>query len=257
MTPARSPRNCCSVAGVACSTSGRCFPRSRRSRSACCRTIGSTMTLHDGRRTLHAARVLERRRAVPACGRPASGLEAMVDGLVKIIDDLTRDTPDVDLRSARPSRTRRRPPAIARCSSVLRCARAISTSALHFWSKRVARFDARPTSPIARHIAVHVALAVSHEQLAEAARRAAAARARAERLEARVQVAVRGARVAHRLRPDGRAVARRGRPSCARRRRWPRPTRRSCSPANRAPARKSSRATSIARRRASEGRSSP
>ena len=48
--------------------------------------------------------------------------------------------------------------------------------------------------PIARRIADHVALAVSHEQLAELARQAAEAEARAERLEARVQVAVRRAR---------------------------------------------------------------
>ena len=41
--------------------------------------------------------------------------------------------------------------------------------------------------PIARRIAEHVALAVSHEQLAEAARHAADAQARAELLEARVR----------------------------------------------------------------------
>ena len=41
--------------------------------------------------------------------------------------------------------------------------------------------------PIARRIADHVALAVSHEQLAEASRQVAEARGRAERLELRVR----------------------------------------------------------------------
>jgi two-component system response regulator FlrC len=55
-----------------------------------------------------------------------------------------------------------------------------------FWSKRPAAFGARDI-PIARRIADHVALAVSHEQLANAAREVAEARARAERREFRVQ----------------------------------------------------------------------
>ena len=41
--------------------------------------------------------------------------------------------------------------------------------------------------PLARHIAVHVAMGISHEQLAESARQAAAARAHAERLSARIE----------------------------------------------------------------------
>ncbi len=57
---------------------------------------------------------------------------------------------------------------------------------LQFWSKQEAAFRAAQV-PIARRIAEHVALAVSHEQLAETARQAADARARAERLEARVR----------------------------------------------------------------------
>jgi len=55
-----------------------------------------------------------------------------------------------------------------------------------FWAKRPFAFGARDV-PIARRIADHVALAVSHEQLAEAARLVAEAQARAERLESRVQ----------------------------------------------------------------------
>ncbi len=69
---------------------------------------------------------------------------------------------------------------------------AVNTSArdqsigLEFWSKRPHAFSVEDV-PIARRIADHVALAVSHEQLAEAARQVAEARARAERLEARVK----------------------------------------------------------------------
>jgi GAF domain-containing protein len=55
---------------------------------------------------------------------------------------------------------------------------------LAFWSKRTRAFSSDDV-PVARRIADHVALAVSHEQLAEAARQVAEARGRAERLEAR------------------------------------------------------------------------
>src|SRR5262249_47988369 len=58
---------------------------------------------------------------------------------------------------------------------------------LAFWSKRPAAFS-QDDVPVARRVADHVALAVSHEQLAEAALQVAEAHARAERLEARVQV---------------------------------------------------------------------
>ena len=57
---------------------------------------------------------------------------------------------------------------------------------LGFWSKAAHAF-ARDDVAIARRVADHVALAVSHEQLANAARQVAEADARAERLEARVQ----------------------------------------------------------------------
>src|SRR5262249_14716154 len=57
---------------------------------------------------------------------------------------------------------------------------------IEFWSKRPSAFTERDV-PIARRIGDYVALAVSHEQLAEAARQAADARTRAERLEQRVK----------------------------------------------------------------------
>jgi transcriptional regulator with GAF, ATPase, and Fis domain len=57
---------------------------------------------------------------------------------------------------------------------------------LGFWSKRAHAFGPQDV-PVARRLADHVALAVSHEQLADAARQVAEAHARAERLESRVQ----------------------------------------------------------------------
>ncbi len=57
---------------------------------------------------------------------------------------------------------------------------------LGFWSTRARAFD-RCDVPIAQRIADHVAWAISHEQLAEAARQIAEAQARAGRLEARVK----------------------------------------------------------------------
>src|SRR5712671_1813230 len=57
---------------------------------------------------------------------------------------------------------------------------------LGFWSKRPRAFGPQDV-PVARRLADHVALAVSHEQLADAARQVAEAHARAERLESRVQ----------------------------------------------------------------------
>src|SRR5262245_52891825 len=56
---------------------------------------------------------------------------------------------------------------------------------LGFWSKKPSAFTQRDVG-VARRIADHVTLAVSHEQLATAARSVAEAQARAERLESRV-----------------------------------------------------------------------
>jgi DNA-binding NtrC family response regulator len=58
---------------------------------------------------------------------------------------------------------------------------------LAFWSKQPGAFDQR-SLPVARRIADYVALAISHERLAEAVGHAAEARGRAEHLEARVQM---------------------------------------------------------------------
>jgi len=57
---------------------------------------------------------------------------------------------------------------------------------LAFWSKRPDAYSLDDL-PVARRIADYIALAVSHEKLADAERNAAEARARAERLEVRVK----------------------------------------------------------------------
>jgi transcriptional regulator with GAF, ATPase, and Fis domain len=58
---------------------------------------------------------------------------------------------------------------------------------LAFWAKRPGAF-AVSDLPVARRIADHIALSISHEQLVEAERHAAEIQARAEQLEARVQM---------------------------------------------------------------------
>ena len=58
---------------------------------------------------------------------------------------------------------------------------------LAFWAKRPGAF-AVSDLPVARRIADHIALSISHEQLVEAERHAAEVQARAEQLEARVQM---------------------------------------------------------------------
>src|SRR5262249_40732433 len=57
---------------------------------------------------------------------------------------------------------------------------------LGFWSKEPKAFAPRDV-PIARRVADHVAVAVSHEQLARAAKSVAEVQARAERLETRAR----------------------------------------------------------------------
>ena len=57
---------------------------------------------------------------------------------------------------------------------------------LQFWSKRRAAFDEGQVT-VGRRIADHIALAISHEQLAESERQAAEAQLRADRLAARVK----------------------------------------------------------------------
>jgi transcriptional regulator with GAF, ATPase, and Fis domain len=104
------------------------------------------------------------------------------DGYV-IVDDLTTAT----LEIVEPPDLRERIVAAGYRSFLVVLARARDQEmGLGFWSKRPNAFGAHDV-PTARRIADHVALAVSHEHLADAARQVAEARARAEHLESRVR----------------------------------------------------------------------
>jgi transcriptional regulator with GAF, ATPase, and Fis domain len=104
------------------------------------------------------------------------------DGFI-VIDDLTTAT----LPIVEPVDLRQRIVAAGYLSCLVVFARAGDQEmGLGFWSKRAHAFGPQDV-PIARRIADHVALAVSHEHLADAARRVAEAHTRAERLESRVQ----------------------------------------------------------------------
>jgi transcriptional regulator with GAF, ATPase, and Fis domain len=104
------------------------------------------------------------------------------DGFI-VIDDFTTAT----LPIVEPADLRERLVAAGyrSCLTVLTRARD-QEMGLGFWSKRPHAFGTEDV-PVARRIADHVALAVSHEQLADSARQVAEAHARAERLESRVQ----------------------------------------------------------------------
>jgi transcriptional regulator with GAF, ATPase, and Fis domain len=142
-----------------------------------------TMGFYDGQGTCvlqavsnddgpSAARVTKREDELP------------FDGSFKIVDDLTLDEPKAVYD---PPDTRKRIVAAGfRALLSVRLSAQGQQFGLHFWSKQVAAFS-RHQVPVARRIAEHVALAVSHQQLSEAASRAAEAQALAERLEARVE----------------------------------------------------------------------
>jgi transcriptional regulator with GAF, ATPase, and Fis domain len=110
--------------------------------------------------------------------------EPLLDGSFKIVDDLRLDEPEAIYD---PPDTRARIVAAGYRSLLsVRLSAREQQFGLHFWSKQLGAFT-REQVPLARRIAEHVALAVSHQQLAEAARSADEARARAQALEARVQ----------------------------------------------------------------------
>ena len=109
----------------------------------------------------------------------------MTDGYFRIVDDLTNYVkPGVTYD---PPDHRERIIAAGYRSLLSICLSARDQRfVLQFWSRQEKAFRSEQV-PIARRIAEHVALAVSHDQLAEAARQAADARTRAESLEARVR----------------------------------------------------------------------
>jgi transcriptional regulator with PAS, ATPase and Fis domain len=142
------------------------------------------MTLHDDASTLvaHAFSNDDGPRLIRMSN---AEIATMQDGWFRIVDDITTmatpwavtEPPDYGRRVAE-SGYRAFMSVLVRGRSQ-RCV-------LHFSSRSVGAFTEQDV-PLARHIALHVALGLSHEQLAEAAQQARAERARAQRLERRVQ----------------------------------------------------------------------
>ena len=143
-----------------------------------------TMTLHDGQQTCiaHAASNDDGPFLVRVSG---ARVASMVEGSSRIIDDLTLDTPEATFDP--PDYREQVKAAGYRSALSVAFAAGEQRFGLHFWSKRVHAFD-QTMVPVARHVAVYVAMGFSHERLAETARQAAAARADTDRLTARVEV---------------------------------------------------------------------
>ncbi|ODS53096.1 MAG: hypothetical protein ABS36_14230 [Acidobacteria bacterium SCN 69-37] len=143
-----------------------------------------TMTFHDGEGSfvLHAASNANGPTAVRATTLVPGGL---VEDTFKIVDDLRTHRPDIIYD---PPDYRDRMVAAGYRSVLAVCLAARGQRfGLQFWSQQVATFH-RADVLVARRIAELVALAVSHQQLAEALTRAAEVQARAERLEAQVRL---------------------------------------------------------------------
>jgi hypothetical protein len=181
-----------------------------------------TMTLHDGQQTCiaHAVSNDDGPLLVRVSG---ARIADMVEGSSRIIDDLALDTPEATFEP--PDYREKVKAAGYRSALSVALAAGEQRFGLHFWSKRVRAFDATMV-PVARHIAVYVAMGFSHERLAETARQAAAARADADRLTARVRR--RGSSRSTRATAGWRDSRCRGERWSGRRRKWPRPTRRCC-----------------------------
>jgi len=112
---------------------------------------------------------------------PSGALQA--DGAFRIIADLTRELiPVTDPPGLRDQWLA----AGYRSMLAIRLAARGQSFGLQFWSLRPSAFSPDDVT-VARRIGDHVALAVSHERLAEIAQQAAEARAHAERLELRVK----------------------------------------------------------------------
>ena len=143
-----------------------------------------TMTFHDGQGTfvMHAASNADGPTAFRAT-RLAP--KTTMVGSFKIIDDLRTHVPDV-IYDPPDHRARVVAAGYRSVLGVLLSARD-QEFGLQFWSKQAAAFT-RDQVLIARRVAEHVALAVSHQQLAEALSRAAESQARADHLEARMRV---------------------------------------------------------------------
>ena len=143
-----------------------------------------TMTFHDGQGNfeMHAASNADGPTAMRATRLSPGPLKA---GTFKIVDDLL--TYESDLIYDPPDHRARVVAAGYRSVLAVCLAARDQEFGLQFWSKRNAAFG-RDQVLLARRIAEHVSLAVSHQQLAEALSRAAESQARAEHLEARVRM---------------------------------------------------------------------
>jgi formate hydrogenlyase transcriptional activator len=152
--------------------------------------IAATVLPHD---LLTVAFVDERGATMQAASWEGSSLAATrlkladayrpTDGTFTVIDDLARDM--FDVIEPEDSWTHIQSEGY-RSVLIVRLRAHDQSLGLQFWSKRPRGFAPQHVS-VARRIADHVALAVSHEQLAESVRQATEARLRAERLEARVK----------------------------------------------------------------------
>ena len=143
------------------------------------------MTLHDEHRTL-VAHAFSNADGPFLVRMTSAEIATLEDGWSRIVDDISElrhpwaavEPPDyVTLVTAAGYR--------AALSVLVRGRR--QRCALHFWSKRPRAYTAADV-PHARHIALHVALGITNEQLADAEAEARAARERAERLARRVEV---------------------------------------------------------------------
>jgi transcriptional regulator with GAF, ATPase, and Fis domain len=142
-----------------------------------------TMSLHDGDQTCitHAASNDDGPMVVRVTG---AAIGSMTEGFSRIIDDLQVHQPEMTFDP--PDHRDRLLAAGYRAVLSVALSAGGQLFSLHFLSKTVGAFTPDQV-PLARHIAVHVAMGISHEQLAESARQAAAARAHAERLSARIE----------------------------------------------------------------------
>ena len=142
------------------------------------------MSLHDEARSL-VAYAVSNQDGPMLNSLTSAEIGTLEDGWSRIVDDIgalttpwaVSDPPDYKSRLAQAG--------YRSVLSVLVRARQ-QRFALHFWSRRPGAFTEADV-PVARHIALHLALGISHEQLAEAAQEARAARERAQRLERRVK----------------------------------------------------------------------
>jgi formate hydrogenlyase transcriptional activator len=141
-----------------------------------------TLAFHnrDGEAVIQAAS--DGSFALEDCVRIGAGFPADPNGFV-MFDDLDQETFEVVQPADFWDRARA---AGFRSLLLIRRQARDQRFALAFWSTRRRAFNERDV-PVARRIADHLAWAISHEQLAEAARQIAEARAHNERLEARVR----------------------------------------------------------------------